>query len=222
MAVYRRDPYDEPYDREERAALPSRQPAYGTSDALDWVRSGLGVLGLFVALGVAAGILAFSSAYAIKGVNLADPTQSPVLGAASLVGLLPLVAGPILAAFGGFWAGTRTRDGGQGALGGAVGTLVGLLALAILTAIGFAMGVNAAGVDLANVAWPSGLYLRPGWTTSLGYYGTSAGVIYVVACLLAAGIAGAVSGALYTPRGEERRVSETPRRAYRYGRMPRI
>jgi hypothetical protein len=215
MAAFRQDVNPS----EERAYRP-RPTNWGTSDALDWVRAGLGVVGLFVALAVAVAILAFSSAYALKNVNLADPNQSAVLAAASLVGLLPLVAGPILASMGGFWAGTRTRDGSQGALGGALGAFFGVLALAILTAIGFAIGANAAGVDLANVAWPAGLYLRPGWTTTVGYFGTVAGIVYMVACLLAAGIAGSIAGALYTPY--ETREGYAPRRAPGYRRMPRI
>lgn len=222
MATFRPEP--EPYDEpvEERGVLPSRPTNWGVSDALDWIRAGLGVLGLFVALGVAVAILAFSAAYALKGVNLADPTQAgPALSGATLVALLPLVAGPVLATMGGFWAGTRTRDGGQGALGGGVGALLGVLALAILSAIGFAIGANAANVNLANVVWPTGLYLRPGWTTSLGYFGTSAGLLYLVACVLAAGIAGAIAGSLYTFAGE-RRTGLAPRRTYGYGRLPRI
>jgi hypothetical protein len=140
------------------------------------------------------------------------------VGASLLVGVLPLVAGPILAAIGGLWAGTRTRDGGEGALGGALGTLVGILTLALLTALGFALGANAANLNLANVAWPSGLYLRPGWTTTLGYFGTSAGVLYLVASLLASGIAGAIAGSLASPMRAERYVAT--RRTY--GRMPRV
>lgn len=221
MAAFRRD-VDEAY--EERTWRPTRQAGLGVSDALDWLRAALGVLGLFVALAVAVALLAFSAAYALKGVNLADPNQSAVLAAASLVALLPLVAGPILASMGGFWAGTRTRDGGQGALGGALGTFFGVLALAILTAIGFAIGANAAAVNLANVAWPAGFYLRPGWATTLGYFGTSAGILYMVACLLAAGIAGAIAGSLYAPMGarEARGPSYATRRPYGYGRIPRI
>jgi hypothetical protein len=190
---------------------------WGVSDALDWVRAALGVLGLFVAIGVGVALLAFSSIYALKGVNLSDPAQSGVVAAAALVGLLPLVAGPILSALGGFWAGTRTRAGGQGALGGGLGALVGVLALAILTAIGVAVGAGAAGLDLAHVAWPIGLYVRPGWTTTLGYFGTAAGLVYLVACILAAGVAGAISGALYTPPR-----ALAPGRAYRHERMPRV
>ncbi|MEA3198626.1 MAG: hypothetical protein QOE90_54 [Thermoplasmata archaeon] len=188
------------------------------SDRLDWVRAGLGVFGLFVALGVAVAILAYSAAFALKSVNLNDPAQAALVGAAGLVALLPLVGAPLLATLGGFWAGTRTRNAGEGALGGALGTLFGLFALAILTAIGYAIGANAAGVDLARVNWPVGLYWRPGWGSTVGYFGTSAGILFLVACVLASAIAAAVAGALYA-----RRVQETAYPTRRvYGRMPRV
>jgi hypothetical protein len=200
---------------------PFASPTYDVAptDRLDWVRAGLGVLGLFVALGVAVAILAYSAAYALKGVNLDDPAQAALVGAAGLVALLPLVGAPVLATLGGFWAGTRTRNGGEGALAGAVGTLVGLLALAILTALGYAIGANAASVDLARVHWPAGLYWRPGWQSTLGYYGTSAGILFLVACILAAAIAAAVAGALY-PRGHATRERIPGPRTYE--RIPRV
>jgi hypothetical protein len=187
------------------------------SDSLDWLRSMLGVLGIFVALGVAAGLLAFSAVNSLKNVNLNDPDNSPLLAAAGLVALLPLVAGPILATLGGLWSGTRTRHGGEGALAGALGALVGVIVLGMLTALGYAMGANAANLDLARVAWPNGFYLRPGWNSSLGYLGTSAGVLYTLACALAAAIAGAVAGSLAHPFTRER---ATTRRTV--DRMPRV
>src|SRR5688500_11694320 len=91
------------------------------SPTLDWTRSSLGVLGLFASLGIGLLLLAFWAAYALKDVNLNDPNQANAASAAYLVGLLPLVAAPILAAIGGLWAGTRTRLAGSGALAGALG-----------------------------------------------------------------------------------------------------
>lgn len=209
-----------PLARERRAmGTTATTSSYGASDWLDWVRAGLGVFGLFVALGVASLVLAFAATAALKGVNLNDPNQSAAVAGAGLVALLPLIAGPILAAVGGFWAGTRTRDGGEGALGAGLGTLLGLLALGILTAIGYGIGANASGFDLARVNWPAGLYWRPGWTSALGYFGTGAGLVYLVACLLAAGLAAAIAGLLFT-RGSEVYERRTTTRGY--GRMPRV
>src|SRR5688500_16991394 len=86
------------------------------SSALDWARSSLGILGLFGSLGLGLLIFAFSAAYGLQDVNLNDPTQANVAAMSYLVGVLPLVVAPILAAVGGLWAGTRTREGGSGFL----------------------------------------------------------------------------------------------------------
>jgi hypothetical protein len=192
------------------------------SSALDWTRSSLGVLGLFASLGVGLLILAFSAAYALKGVNLNDPNQANAAAAAYLVGLLPLVAAPILAAIGGLWAGTRTRDAGDGALAGALGAALGVLLLGLLTALGFSLGASAANVDLSRIAWPAGFWLRPGWQATLADIGTRGGLLYLVASTLVGGLAGAITGALtrrhawgaYSPRN-------APSGYPRY-RMPRI
>lgn len=194
------------------------------SSSLDWVRSTLGVLGVYASLGVGLLILAFAAANGLKNVDLNDPNQANVAATAYLVGVLPLVGAPLLAAVGGMWAGTRTRLAGPGALAGALGAVLGVLVLGLLVAMGFSLGAQSAGVDLSKVAWPTGFYLRPGWRTTLADVGTTAGFLFLVASAIIGGLAGATTGALtdqYAFRqraGHERAFATRPPRE----RLPRI
>lgn len=166
------------------------------SSSMDWVRSTLGVLGVFASLGVGLLVLAFAAANGLKNVNFNDPDQANLAATAYLVGVLPLVAAPILAAIGGMWAGTRTRHSGSGALAGALGAVLGVIVLGLLVALGFNMGAQSAGVDISRIAWPTGFYLRPGWRTTLADIGTNAGLLYLITAAIIGGLAGAVTGAL--------------------------
>ena len=166
------------------------------SSALDWARSSLGVLGLFASLGVGLLSFAFSAAYGLKDVNLNDPNQANVAATSYLVGALPLVAAPILAAIGGLWAGTRTREGMGGMAAGALGSVLGVLLLGLLVALGFGLGASAASVDLSRIAWPTGFWLHPGWRATLADVGTRAGLLYLVVCAIVGGLSGVFAGAL--------------------------
>lgn len=196
------------------------EPARASS-ALDWARSSLGVLGLFASLGLGLLVFAFSAAYGLKGVNLNDPNQANVAATSYLVGALPLLAAPILAAVGGLWAGTRTRDAGSGMASGALGSVLGVLLLGLLVALGFGLGASAAGVDLSRIAWPAGFWLQPGWRATLADVGTRAGLLYLVVSGIIGGLAGAIAGALTRRYAWDAGAPRYSSQAYR-SRMPRV
>jgi len=186
----------------------------------DWMHGSLAVMGLYAALGVGAALLAFAAGRALDGINFNDPLAADLAGASLLVGLLPLVAAPILAAVGGWLAGRASRDAGDGAIAGVLGTLVGLLALLLLVGVGYALGAASANVDLARVPWPTGFYLRPGWDNTLRWLGTGAGVLYLVANLVTGALAGAFGGWLARPALYARRDAVEP--PLTRTRLPRV
>lgn len=199
---------------------PTTMSAYRTDERPhDWLHGTLAMLGLFAALGIGLAILAFAAGRALDGLNFNDPLAFDLAGASLLVGILPLVAVPVLAAVGGWLAGRDANDAGDGAIAGVLGTLVGMLVLTLLVGVGYALGAASVNVDLARVAWPAGFYLRPGWDNTLRWLGTSAGVLYFLANLVTGALAGAFGGYLHRGYGARRVETE---RFVRRERMPRV
>lgn len=234
------DPYlgNPAYDHERDAARGSPvAPARGPHAPETTVTAGpfrfglregiLGILAIFAVLGLVLGMLGFAAAFALDRAAEAandggNANDAALLGAGAipvlLVSLLPFLAAPVLALGCGAWAGHASRDGRIGAMAGAAGGFLGPILMLLIVGIGFALGAGAASLNLDNVALPGGYGLAPGWANTIPYLFTGAGLLWLVANTLAAGLTGGIVGSLldgrWSPRADRRRTAT--RRVSRY------
>lgn len=218
-------------------APPGGDPSYPTTrtaavdDRPRW-RIGLreavvGILGLFVILGIVLAILGFAAAIGLDqaadeaadndGADADDVVAGFAALPAVLVSLLPFLAAPVLALGCGAWAGHATRSARLGAIAGGIGGFLGPLLTLLLTGMGFALGAGAAGLDLGDVNLP-GIGVSPAWADTLPYAFSGAGLLWMLANALSGALSGGLVGALldrWVDRRAEMRRVRTARRTTR-------
>lgn len=154
-----------------------------------------GVIGIYAALGLVLGFLAFIAALGLRGTDLTDPTNAMAATSSLLIGVFPFVAAPIIAVIGAVWAGQATRDAGQGALAGSIGAVVGVLVMFILVAIGGALGLAATGVNVMDVNIGGGdVDVNAPSAGLVQYFASVGGIVYLFAHLLIGALVGALIG----------------------------
>lgn len=176
--------YTEEYERTDRR----------TNDVgMTTGRATTGALGLFVSLGVGIALLAFVAAWGLQGLT---QVEGAALVPIFVVATVPLIAAPILSVLAGSWAGTRVKQGGQGALAGAGGAFIGTILMFVIVALGSYLGILAAGVDLAALTFPEGMAVSPQATEMIGFLASAAGIMYLIANAVVGAVAGSIAGAL--------------------------
>lgn len=193
------------------ARVPDREPGLaGLKETT------LGSLGLFAILGLALSILAFVAAFALAEQAEGGLTEAEAVAATIpvvVVGLLPLLAAPLLALAGGSWSGHVTRDARTGALAGAIAGFVGPILMMLVVGIGFALGAGAANLDLSGVRVAG---LAPGWGTTMPAIFSGSGLLYLLACALAGTLGGGLVGGVlegrWTRRADPARRTRRPMR----------
>lgn len=184
-----------PYRTGTLAAAPS--PA----DGVDLKEAVLGNLGLWTALGLSLLILGFAAGIALDTADDGGAPSNALAGIpALLVALLPFVAAPVLALGTGAWSGHATRSPRLGAVGGALGGLLGPIILVLLAGLGLAFGAGAAGVDLDAARMPYNLGNVGDWRDALGYLVSGAGILVLLASVVSGAVAGWVVGAMLEGR----------------------
>lgn len=177
-----------------------------------------GSLGLFAILGLALSILAFASAFALadqanEAQGGGDEGAAAEAAAAALpvlvIGLLPLLASPLLALACGAWSGHASRSARTGAIAGAIAGLAGPVILLLIVGIGFALGAGAANLDLSAVNLGGGL--SPGWGSTMPAIFSGSGLLYLLSSALAGALAGGLVGSVLEGRRFGRRAGHSGR-----------